>query len=147
MAEVAAGLRGLFGGFAVAGLELCTELRRYGRWPWKQQPCPGTGKVPEAGPAGCAIAEAVRLFIGAGLAWAAPASRQIAGPSGAPGAGVAAPTVIAQLARAIPLIVTASPEPSGNPYSLSRIPSGPQRVRREPDLPAIQPGTRAEAAE
>jgi apolipoprotein N-acyltransferase len=145
MAEVAAGPRGLFGGFAVAGLELYTELRCYGRWPWKQQPYPGTGKVPEAGPAGYAIAEAVRLFIGAGLAWAALATRQIARPLGVPGAEVAVPTIIAQLAKAVPL--TASPEPSGNHYSPSRIPSGPQRVHSKPDLPAIQPGTRAEAAE
>jgi hypothetical protein len=145
MAEVVGGLRGLFGGFAVAGLELYTELRRYGRWPWKQQPYPGTGKVPEAGPVGYAIAEAVRLFIGAGLAWAAPATGQIAGPLGAPGVGVAAPTIIAQLAKAIPL--TASPEPCGNPDSPSRIPSSPQRVHREPDLPAIQPGTMGKVVE
>ena len=145
MAEVAAGPWGLFGGFAVAGWELYSELRRYGRWPWKRQPHPGTGKVPEAGPVGYVIAEAVRLFIGAGL----PGLRLQLDKS--PGhwvllvRGVAAPTIIAQLAKAIPL--TASPEPSGNPYSPSRIPSSPQRVRREPDLPAIQPGTMAEVAE
>lgn len=145
MAEVAAGLWGLFGGFAVEGLELYTELRRYGRWPWKQQSHPGTGKVPETGPVGYAIAEAVHLFIGAGLAWAAAATGQIAGPLGAPGAGIAASTIIGQLAKAIPL--TASPEPSGNPDSPSRIPSSPQRVHRELDLPAIQPGTMAKVVE
>jgi hypothetical protein len=145
MAEAAAGLRSRFGGFAVEGLELCTELRSYGRRPWKQQSYPGTGKVPEAGPVGYAIAEAVRLFIGAGLAWAAAATGHIARSLGAPGAGVAAPTITGQLAKAIPL--TASPEPSGNPYSHSRIPSSPQRVHREPDLPARQPGTMAEVAE
>ena len=145
MAEDAGGLRGLCGGFAVEGLELYTELRRYGRWPWKQQPHPGTGKVPGTGPPGYAIAEAVRLFIGAGPAWAATATGQNAGPLGAPDVGVAASAIIGQLAKAIPL--TASPEPSGNPYSPSRIPSSPQRVHREPDLPAIQPGTMAKVVE
>jgi hypothetical protein len=59
--------------------------------------------------------------------------------------GVAAPTIIARLAEAIPR--TASPEPCGNPDSPSRIPSTPQRVHREPDLPAIQPGTMAKVVE
>jgi hypothetical protein len=84
-------------------------------------------------------------FPGAGLAWAAAATGQIAGPLGAPGVGVAAPTIIGQLAKAIPL--TASTEPCGNPDSPSRVPSSPQRVHREPDLPAIQPGTMAKVAE
>ena len=144
MAEVAGGLRGLFGGFAVEGLELYTELRRYCRWP-EATATSRHWKGSRTGPAGYAIAETARLFIGAGPAWAAAATRQIARPLRAPGAGIAAPTIIGQLAEAIPL--TASPEPSGNPYSPSRITSSPQRVRREPDLPAIQPGTVAEAAE
>jgi hypothetical protein len=146
MRQMSAFTRGLLAPAArLAEAHLSTELRRYGRWPWRQQLYPGTGKVPEAGPVGYAIAEAVRLFIGAGPAWAAPATGQITGPLGAPGVGVAAPAIIGQLAKAIPL--TASPEPCGNPYSPSRIPSSPQRVHREPDLPAIQPGTMAEVAE
>jgi hypothetical protein len=84
-------------------------------------------------------------FLSAGIAWAAAATGQIAGPLGAPGAGVAAPAIIGQLAKAIPL--TASTEPCGNPDSPSRVPSSPQRVHREPDLPAIQPGTMATVVE
>ena len=48
MAEVAGGLRGLFGGFAVEGLELYTELRRYCRWP-EATATSRHWKVPERG--------------------------------------------------------------------------------------------------
>jgi hypothetical protein len=144
MAEGAGGLRGLFGGFAVEGLEPHIELRCYGRWP-EATATSRHWKGARTGPAGYAIAETGRLFIGAGPAWAAAATRPIARPLSAPGAGIAAPTIIAQLAEA--MLLTASPEPSGNPYSPSRIPSSPQRVHSEPDLPAIQPGTVAKVVE
>lgn len=144
MAEVAGGLRGLFGGFAVEGLEPYTELRPSGRQP-EATATSRHWKGARTGPAGYAIAETARLFIGAGPAWAAAATRQIARPLNAPGVGIAAPTIIGQLAEAI--LLTVSPEPSGNPYSPSRIPSSPQRVHREPDLSAIQPGTVAKVVE
>lgn len=103
--EVSAAVWGLFGGFAVEGLELYAALRHKGRWPWKCPAQSGTGEIPEAGVKGYAIAEAIRLVIGAGLAWAAASTEQIAGPLGALGVGVAAPTIIGQLAKAIPLTV------------------------------------------
>jgi hypothetical protein len=104
MVGIEAGLWGLFGGFAVEGLELYGAVHHYGRWPWKklEAHC-GTGKPAEAGLAGYAIAEVIRLLIGAGLAWAAAATGQIAGPLGALGVGVAAPTIIGQLAKSISL--------------------------------------------
>ena len=115
---------GLFGGFTVEGLELYNALRRNGRWPWTS---PGTvrqdGKVAEAGPVGYAIAETVRLVIGAGLAWAAAATGQIAGPLGALGVGVAAPTIIGLLAKYVPL--NTSPESPGNPALFAMIPPDP----------------------
>lgn len=86
------------------GLEVYGALRRYGRWPWKApQAHRGNGKPAEAGPVGYAVAEVIRLVIGAGLAWAAAATGQIAGPLGALGVGAAAPTIIGQLAKFIPL--------------------------------------------
>lgn len=110
MVGLVAGLWGLFGGFAVEGLELYTACQRYRRWPWQGS---GNSKVSssneakqelgEVGVWGYAVAEVIRLLIGAGLAWAAAATGQISGPLGALGVGAAAPTIIGQLARAIPL--------------------------------------------
>jgi hypothetical protein len=97
------GLWGLFGSFAVEGLDLCAVLRSHGQWPWKLPASPGSTEVPEAGLTGYAIAEVVRLLVGAGLAWAAAENGQVAGSLGALGVGVAAPTIIGQLAKVISL--------------------------------------------
>lgn len=110
MVGLVAGLWGLFGGFAVEGLELYAAYQRYRRWPWQR---PGGGgssttngadqEPGEVGVWGYVVAEAIRLLIGAGLAWAAAATGQISGPLGALGVGAAAPTIIGQLMRAVPL--------------------------------------------
>ncbi len=70
MSGVQVALWGLFGGFAVEGLDLYTAVRRHGRWPWQ------SGKAKDAGPWAYLIAELVRLAIGGGLAAAASASGQ-----------------------------------------------------------------------
>jgi uncharacterized protein (DUF1501 family) len=137
MVGVVAGLWGLFGGFAVEGLELYAAVRRHGRWPWKPLAHLDAGETPEAGAAAYVIAEVVRLLIGAGLAWAAAATGQVTGPLGALGVGVAAPTIIGQLAKAIPL---ASPERQPDPGSLAAIATGPSRSRGVSDVPAAEPG-------
>jgi apolipoprotein N-acyltransferase len=107
-----AGAWGLFGGFAVEGLDMYSALRRYGCWPWNSQDSHSFEVVPEAGRLGYAVAELIRLLIGAGLAWAAVATGQISGPLGAIGVGVAAPTIIGQLAKAVPLDTSGSPHPT-----------------------------------
>jgi hypothetical protein len=129
MVGIEAGLWGLFGGFAVEGLELYGAVRRYGRWPWDS-----TGEPVEAGPAGYAIAEVIRLLIGAGLAWAAAATGQVAGPLGALGVGVAAPFIIGQLAKYIPL--SAGQELRQNADSFPFITT----VHAGRDLPSAEPG-------
>jgi hypothetical protein len=96
-----AALWGLFGGFAVEGLELYTAVRRYGRWPWQVKGQGANAKEPSC-PA-YIVAELIRLAIGAGLAWAAQANHQITGPFGAIAVGAAAPVIIGQLAKGIPL--------------------------------------------
>ena len=101
MVGVVAALWGLFGSFAVEGLELYDALRRKGQWPWKVDL--QTGIRPEAGPAGYAVAEAIRLLIGAGLAWAGAATGQVDGPLGAVCVGVAAPIIIGEISKRIPL--------------------------------------------
>ena len=62
--------------------------------------------VQEAGAAGYAVAAGIRLVIGAGLAWAAASTGQISGSLGAMIVGVAAPKIIEQLAKTIPLSIT-----------------------------------------
>ena len=64
MVGVEAAIWGLFGSFAVEGLELYDSLRRKGKWPWKVDL--KTGKPPEVGLHGYAVAETIRLLIGAG---------------------------------------------------------------------------------
>ena len=94
MAEVAGGLRGPL--WRLRGRKFGTTRRATPLRPVAVEATahPGTGKVPEAGPAGYPMAEAAALCAGAGQA-----------------------------------------------------PSNPQRVHREPDLPAIQPGTMAKVVE
>ncbi|MEN3360365.1 MAG: hypothetical protein V7637_4347 [Mycobacteriales bacterium] len=90
-------LWGLFGGFAVEGLDLYGALRRRGCWPW------GGPEPREVGIVGYAVAEAIRLIIGGGLAGAAATSSEVTSPAGALAVGVAAPLIVERLARAIPL--------------------------------------------
>ncbi|WP_152989870.1 hypothetical protein [Frankia sp. ACN1ag] len=99
-------LWGLFGGFAVEGLDLYAAVRRHGRWPWQR------GRSREAGPRAYLVAELVRLAIGAGLAAAAGTSGQITTPFAALAVGVAAPLVVERLSHAIPLEVSAVPAPA-----------------------------------
>jgi hypothetical protein len=87
---------GLFGGFAVEGLEFAGAIRRTGGWPWHQPEEPGLAPL--------AVSVVIRLVVGAGLAAAAGTTGQISGPFGALTMGIAAPLLIEQLARQIPLV-------------------------------------------
>jgi hypothetical protein len=147
MVGLVAGLWGLFGGFAVEGLELYAAWQRYRRWPWQR---PGDSEVSatngadqelgEVGVWGYIVAETIRLLIGAGLAWAAAATGQISGPLGALGVGAAAPTIIGQLMRAVPLEL---PQPA--PLSSTAPPLNGQ-VRGHPSIHQQQ-SLRAEQSE
>ncbi len=99
-----AALWGLFGGFAVEGLDLYSAVRRRGRWPWQ---VPGPREV---GAAGYFVAELVRLVIGSGLACGLATSGQITTAVGAITAGVAAPLLVERLAQAIPLTDDSVPD-------------------------------------
>ena len=89
-------LWGLFGGFAVEGLDLYGAVRR-GCWPWRAR------GPREVGAFGYCVAELIRLGIGSGLACALAESRQITTAVGAVAVGVAAPFIVERLTRAIPL--------------------------------------------
>lgn len=95
MVGVVAGVWGLFGGFAVSGLELQALLRRRGCWPWQAR----EGQPPEISLTAYLAGEIIRMLVGAGLAWAAAATGQISGPLGAVGIGAAAPFILDQLSR------------------------------------------------
>jgi len=85
---------GVFGGFAVEGLEFTRAIRRVGGWPWS--------RPQEPGPLPLATSVFIRLLVGAGLAAAAASAGQVQGPFGALAVGVAAPLLIEQLARHAP---------------------------------------------
>ncbi|WP_051054332.1 hypothetical protein [Frankia sp. QA3] len=109
MPGVEVALWGLFGGFAVEGLDLYTAVRRSGRWPWR------TGRPRAVGAWAYLVAEVVRLAIGAGLAAAAGASGQVTTAFAAVAVGIAAPLVVERLARAIPLDSAGTGPPAAPP--------------------------------
>lgn len=98
MTWIEAALWGLFGGFAVEGLDLYAAVRRRGCWPWRAR------GPREVGVAGYFVAELFRLVIGSGLAWALAESRQVTTAVAALAVGAAAPLIVERLTRAIPLI-------------------------------------------
>jgi hypothetical protein len=138
MPTALAGVWGLFGGFAVEGLEMRAAYYRYGCWPWKV-PRTDVKVAPEAGPLGYATAEIIRLLVGAGLAMAAVATGQVSGPLGAIGIGVAAPTIVGQLAKILPLTSAAETRLSSNPAPSVHLPAlhsqpGPVGIHRQPTV-------------
>lgn len=142
---------GLFGGFAVEGLDLYTAVRRRGCWPW-------WARGPrEVGVAGYIVAELVRLVIGSGLAWALAESRQITTAFGAVLVGVAAPLLVERITRSIPLTdpiqdtvtVTADtclPTASGSGLNGQRTPVEQQRACVDDDVKVVPQGDQPDRA-
>lgn len=84
---------GLFGGFIVDGLEFWRDVRRNGgAWPVYYKSLAGI------------VAEAIRLFAGAGLAIAFGKSGQVSGVIGAIAIGAAAPLIVEKLGQQLPLL-------------------------------------------
>lgn len=82
---------GLFGSFAVEGLELVAAIRRTaGGWPWRRDDFPGIGPY--------VVSIFVRFAVGAGLAAATTTSGNTIGALGALSVGIAAPLIIEKLA-------------------------------------------------
>jgi hypothetical protein len=66
MIGIVAAAWGLFGGAAIAGIELMSSIHRRGTWPWR----PRKGEEdPEVSLAAYITGEVIRVLIGAGLAW------------------------------------------------------------------------------
>lgn len=88
---------GLFGGFAVEGLDFFNSWRRHHRPPWK------VGGPRQARARAYLIAESIRLLIGAGLALAAARSGTNLNALAAVGIGAGAPVFLEKLTLVIPL--------------------------------------------
>jgi hypothetical protein len=117
-------LWGLFGGFAVEGLEFRGAIHRVGGWPWRR---PG-----EPGPLAMLVSVLIRLLVGAGLAIAAGTTGQVSGPFGAIGVGVAAPLLIEQLARQVRL-TTLTETNGGQPAVASAQPAAVSERPPDPE--------------
>lgn len=103
---------GLFGGFAVEGLDCYAVLRTCGDWPWRVK------LEWESGPLGYGTAEVIRLSIGGGLALASAQSGQVTTAIGAAAVGVATPIIVERLLKGVPLEPPPSEMPSqGDPLT------------------------------
>ena len=136
MTLIEAAVWGLFGGFAVEGLDLYGAVRRHGCWPWRVR------GPREVGAAGYFVTELFRLVIGGGLACALAESSQVTTAVGAVAVGIAPPLIVERLTRAIPLTdsvpgtgtVTADkwlPTAPGSELNGQRTPVEEQRVRAD----------------
>src|SRR5262245_10621447 len=84
---------GLFGGFAVEGLEFSSAIKRCQGWPWRQ---PGEVKL-----APFATSVLVRLVIGGGIAAALGRSGAVGSPAIAVAIGVATPLLVEKFLPAL----------------------------------------------
>lgn len=84
-------LWGIFGGFAVEGLEFATAVRRIGNWPWRDPA--------EVRPLPFIVSTVIRVGVGGGLAAAYGIQGQITGPVAAVTLGVAAPLLLDQMGK------------------------------------------------
>ncbi|MBB6172121.1 hypothetical protein HNR23_002181 [Nocardiopsis mwathae] len=84
-------LWGLFGAFAIEGLQFNGAVQRTRCRPWRYPGEPSFGPWP--------VSVVIRLSIGTGLAAAAGLGDQVSGAFGAVAVGVAAPYIVEQLSR------------------------------------------------
>ena len=99
-------LWGAFGGLAVEAIQFYGAIKRTGDWPWKIKGEPGPGPL--------AVSVVIRVGVGFGLAFAAALTGQVSGPLGAIAVGVAAPLLLEQMAKRVPVDAEPSVEPGGS---------------------------------
>jgi hypothetical protein len=105
MSPWAYALWGAFGGLSIEGIQFYGAIRRTGRWPWKIKG--------EPRPLPLFVSVVIRVGVGFGLALAAAETGQVSGPLGAIAVGIAAPLLIEQMAKRVPLDAQSSIEPGG----------------------------------
>jgi len=96
-------LWGAFGGLSVEAVQFYGAIRRTGKWPWKIKG--------EPGPLPLFVSVVIRVGVGFSLALAAVETGQVSGPLGVIAVGVAAPLLIEQMAKRVPLDAQSSIEP------------------------------------
>ena len=98
---------GGFGGLAVELLAFYGAIRRAKTWPWT---------LPnEPPPTVLAVSVLIRVGLGVGLAAAAGDTGQISGAIGAVAVGVAAPLLLEQMARQVPVTTSSGEVPASEP--------------------------------
>ena len=102
-------LWGAFGGLSIEAVQFYGAIRGTGKWPWKTEG--------EPRPLPLFVSVVIRVGVGFGLALAAVETGQVRGPLGAIAVGVAAPLLIEQMAKRVPLDAQQSIEPGGNDAS------------------------------
>ena len=102
-------LWGAFGGLSVEAVQFYGAIRRTGKWPWEIKG--------EPRPLALFVSVVIRVGVGFRLALAAVKTGQVSGPLGVFAVGVAAPLLIEQMAKRVPLDAQQSIEPGGNDAS------------------------------
>jgi hypothetical protein len=85
---------GAAGALAVELIEFYGAVRRTGGWP--------RSRMGEPGPLPLLGSVAIRIMLGAGLAWVLSGMQQVSGPAGALAVGIAAPLFLEQMAKQFP---------------------------------------------
>jgi hypothetical protein len=97
MAVWLAAVWGLTGGLCVEALELYAHIRHAKRWNWR--------RPIDQGMVAFVVALVIRIGVGSAVASAFAGSHQVSGPLAAFTLGIAAPIVVARLAKSVPLTV------------------------------------------
>lgn len=123
---------GIFGGFAVEGMEFSRVVRATGLWPWMME-----GEPPFLH---YLISIFIRLLVGGGLALGLGLGHQIVGIFGALTSGIAAPLILEQLSQRVPLGLPAAGDATTSAVSNpgSSMDAGQEEASRQSPKP--EPG-------
>jgi hypothetical protein len=88
-------LWGAAGGLMVEAIQFYRAIKLTGDWPWRIKG--------EPAPLPLLVSVVIRVGVGFGLAWAAADNNQVTGAFGAIAVGVAAPLLIEQMTKNIPI--------------------------------------------
>lgn len=122
MTALQCALWGVFGAFAVEGMEFAGEIRRSG-WPWRKKSGPG--------PIAYFISVVIRFAVSGGLAMCFGYTGQFAGPLGPLSIGIAAPLIVEKLARQVAAAAVAT--------ALEGIQPGGGDTLAVPQIPQAEP--------
>jgi hypothetical protein len=96
-------LWGGFGGLSVEAIQFYGAIRKHGKWPWKIK------GEPKFGPLMTSVV--IRTGVSLGLSVAAGETGQVSGAIAAIAVGVAAPLIIEQMAKKVPIALDDQTKP------------------------------------